>query len=111
MDTSQKGNHMNYYALFYDVVDHFVSRRSPYRDNHLRLAQEAYHRGELLLAGALSDPVDRALLVFHVPERTVVEDFARNDPYVTNGLVTRWEVRSWTVVIGNESADEHPQAV
>jgi uncharacterized protein len=111
MDTSQKGNHMNYYALFYDVVDHFVSRRSPYRDHHLRLAQEAYRRGELLLAGALSDPVDGALLVFHVPERTVVEDFARNDPYVTNGLVTRWEVRSWTVVIGNESADEHPQAV
>jgi len=38
--------------------DHFVSRRSPYRDDHLRLAQEAYRRGEILLAGALSDPVD-----------------------------------------------------
>jgi uncharacterized protein len=107
----EKDNTMNYYALFYDVVDHFVSRRSPYRDHHLHLAQEAYRRGELLLAGALSEPVDRALLVFHVPERTVVEDFARNDPYVTNGLVTRWEVRLWTVVIGNEPADERPRAL
>jgi uncharacterized protein len=59
----------------------------------------------------LSEPVDRALLVFHVPERTVVEDFARNDPYLTNGLVTRWEVRLWTVVIGNEPADERPRAL
>jgi len=97
-----KGSAMNYHALFYYVADDFVSRRSPYRDDHLRLAREANRRGELLLAGAFSDPPDGALLVFRVPKRSVVEDFARNDPYVVNGLVTRWEVRSWTVVIGNE---------
>jgi uncharacterized protein YciI len=95
---------MNYYALFYKVVDDFVSRRAPYREEHLRLAQEAYRRGELLLAGALADPADGALLVFRAPERSIVEAFARADPYVTNGLVTRWEVRSWTVVIGNEGS-------
>ncbi len=93
---------MHFYALFYDVIDDFVSRRSPYRDEHLRLAREANDRGELLLAGALTDPADRALLVFRAPERSVVETFARNDPYVTGGLVTRWEVRSWAVVIGHE---------
>lgn len=103
-------NDMNYYALFYSVVDEFVSRRSPYRDEHLRLARAAHHRGELLLAGALSDPADRALLVFRVPEKSVVEGFARNDPYVINGLVTHWEVRSWNVVIGNGLADARPQA-
>jgi uncharacterized protein YciI len=96
---------MPYYALFYYVVEDFVSRRSPYRDEHLRLARESNHRGELLLAGAFSDPPDRALLVFRAPERSVVEDFARKDPYVTNGLVPRWEVRAWTVVIGNEPAN------
>ena len=96
---------MQYYALFCYVVEDFVSRRSPYRGEHLRLARESNHRSELLLAGAFSDPPDRALLVFRAPEKSVVEDFARNDPYVTNGLVTRWEVRSWTVVIGNEPAN------
>jgi uncharacterized protein YciI len=30
----------------------------------------------------------------------VVEEFVRNDPYVIHGLVTRWEVRAWAVVIG-----------
>jgi uncharacterized protein YciI len=93
---------VNYYALFYDVVDEFVARRTPYREEHLRLAREAHHRGELLLAGALSDPADRALLVFSTADRSRVEDFARQDPYVINGLVTRWEIRSWAVVIGND---------
>jgi uncharacterized protein YciI len=92
---------VNYYALFYDVVDEFVARRALYREEHLRLAREAHRRGELLLAGALSDPADRALLVFRAPDRSLAEDFARHDPYVTNGLVTSWEVRPWAVVIGN----------
>src|SRR5438132_1571988 len=94
---------MKYYALFYHVVDDFVARRSAFREEHLRLAQEAHRRGELLLAGALTDPADRALLVFRAPDRSVVEEFARNDPYVTRGLVTRWEVRSWAVVIGTDA--------
>ena len=100
---------MKYYALFYHVVDDFVTRRAPYREQHLRLAREAHRRGELLLAGALSDPADRALLAFRASDSSVVEDFVRNDPYVTNGLVTKWEVRSWAVVIGDEAVkDEVP---
>ena len=93
---------MNYYALFYYVVDDYVSRRAAYRDEHLRFAREAHRRGELLLGGALTDPVDQALLVFRAPERSTVEDFVRKDPYVINGLVTGWEIRPWAVVIGNE---------
>lgn len=102
---------MKYFALFYYVVDDFVSRRSPYRQEHLRLAREAHQRGELLLAGALDDPADRALLVFRTAERSVVEAFARHDPYVTNGLVSRWEVRSWAVVIGDDPCDASPKGV
>ena len=49
--------------------------------------------------------------MFRVSTRSAVEDFARKDPYVTNGLVSRWEVRSWKVVIGNQPADAKPKAV
>jgi len=93
---------MNYYALFYELVDDMVTRRVPFREEHLRLAREARERGELLLAGALADPVDRALLVFHVDDKSKAESFARKDPYVVNGLAKRWEVRPWKVVVGNE---------
>ncbi|HZS08789.1 MAG TPA: YciI-like protein [Blastocatellia bacterium] len=94
---------MKYFALFYYVVDGFVSRRTPFREEHLRLAGEANRRGELVLAGALGDPADRALLVFRAEDGRAAGDFARNDPYVLNGLVTRWEVQPWAVVIGNDS--------
>jgi len=93
---------MNYYALFYELVDDMVMRRVPFREEHLRLAREARERGELALAGALADPVDRALLVFHVDDKSKAESFARKDPYVVNGLAKRWEVRPWNVVVGNE---------
>jgi hypothetical protein len=56
----------------------------------------------LLLAGAFSNPPDRALLVFRAADPGPVEEFVRKDPYVINGLVKRWEVRPWTVVVGNE---------
>jgi len=93
---------MNYYALLYELVDDMVTRRVPFREEHLRLAREARDRGELVLAGALSEPVDRALLVFQVDDKGKVEDFARKDPYVLNGLARKWEVRPWNVVVGNE---------
>jgi uncharacterized protein len=99
---------MPYFALFYETVDDYVARRAAFRSQHLDLAREAHARGELLLAGALTDPVDRALLIFRAPDQTTVENFARRDPYVTQGLVRRWEVRPWTVVIGNDPADPGP---
>jgi len=93
---------MNYYALMYETVDDYVARRAEFRELHLRIARELRERGELILAGAFDDPVDRALLIFRVDDKSRVEDFARKDPYVVNGLVKKWEVRPWKVVVGHE---------
>ena len=96
---------MAYFALFYDVVDEFAAQRAPYRAGHLRLVQEAHERGEIVLAGALGAPPERALLVFRTDDPSIVDAFARDDPYVTHGLVIRWEVLPWAVVVGNEDRD------
>jgi uncharacterized protein len=88
-----------HYLLFYDYVESAVERRAPFREEHLRLAREAKARGELLMGGAFADPVDGAVLLFRVDDRSVVEAFVRRDPYVTNGVVTRWRIRPWTVVV------------
>ena len=90
---------MNYYLLTYHVVDDYLTRRAAYREEHLRLAHEARDRGELILGGALADPADKAILIFRSPDRSAVEKFVQNDPYVQNGIVTRWEIRLWNVVI------------
>jgi len=89
-----------YYLLFYHTVENYVQRRAPYRDQHLAYATEALQRGELVMGGALSDPVDGAVLVFNGDSPAVAENFATNDPYVKAGLITEWKVRPWTVVIG-----------
>jgi len=91
-----------YYALLYELVANYLDRRAAYREEHLRLLREAHQRGEVLLAGAFSDPADRALLIFRSADPSIAENFARNDPYVKNGLVARWEIRAWNVVIGNQ---------
>ena len=101
---------MNYYALIYETVDDYVTRRAQFREMHLLLARGARERGELVLGGAFDDPVDRALLVFRVDDKSKVEEFARKDPYVVNGLVKKWEVRSWKVVVGEESRPPSVQA-
>ncbi len=89
-----------YHILFYDYVPDILERRGPYRSEHLAGAQAAFDRGELVMAGALAEPVDRAVLIFKVDDPQVIEAFVRNDPYVKAGLVTSWQIRPWTVVIG-----------
>jgi uncharacterized protein YciI len=91
-----------YFALLYDVVDGYVQRRQPFRAAHLELAERFAREGKLLLGGAL-DPPDGALLVFDAASAADVEAFVRQDPYVANGLVTRWRVRPWTVVVGRDA--------
>jgi len=89
-----------YYILFYKTVDNYVERRAPYRDAHLAYANAAHERGELVMAGALDEPADSAVLVFKGEGPAVAEKFAQNDPYVKDGLIMEWRVRPWTVVIG-----------
>ncbi len=93
-----------YFILRYELVDDYLERRGAWRAEHLALARAAVERGELRLAGALAEPADEALLVFHGADAAAAEAFAGADPYVREGLVRRWTVRRWTVVIG---ADFH----
>lgn len=92
-----------HYLLFYDCAPDYLERRAEFRSAHLSLAWQAQARGELVLAGALADPIDGAVLLFQGDSPAVAEAFAAADPYVKNGLVTRWRVRPWTTVVG-ESA-------
>lgn len=89
-----------YYILFYKTVDSYIEKRAPYREVHLAYANESYKRGELMIAGALADPADKAVLIFKGESPKVAEEFAKNDPYVKNGLIVDWKIRPWTVVIG-----------
>jgi len=93
-----------HYLLLYEAGEDYLSRRAEFRQEHLVRAWKASARGELVLGGALADPVDGAVLLFKGDTPEVAEKFARADPYVTNGLVKRWYVRAWTTVAGKDAA-------
>jgi len=95
---------MKHFLLFYDVAPDYLARRAEFREAHLAKAWAAHARGDLILGGALADPVDGAMLLFAGESPSVAEAFAREDPYVLNGLVTRWRVREWSTVAGTLAA-------
>ena len=96
---------MKHYLLLYEVGSDYAEKRAEFRTVHLQKAWESHQRGELVLGGALSDPVDGAVLLFKGDSPEAAEAFARTDPYVTSGLVARWRVREWTTVVGEGAAN------
>lgn len=93
-----------HYLLFYEVGEDYVAKRAEFRDAHLENAWKSSERGELLLGGALANPVDGAVLLFRGDSPEVAEKFARADPYVTGGAVRRWYFREWMTVAGRGAA-------
>lgn len=93
-----------HYLLCYDLAPDYLERRGQFRDEHLKLAWEAQERGEIVIAGALADPADMAVLMFKAESADLVERFAKADPYVIQGLVKSYRVRQWNTVVGEFAA-------
>lgn len=93
-----------HYLLCYDLAPDYLERRGQFRDEHLKLAWEAQERGEIVIAGALADPADMAVLMFKAESADLVERFAKADPYVIHGLVKSYRVRQWNTVVGEFAA-------
>jgi len=99
-----------HYLLFYDVVENYAERRVPFRTAHLAHARQAVERGELVLGGAFANPIDGTVLLFKGNSPAAAEAFATADPYVVNGLVTKWRVREWTTVVGELAENPLPRS-
>ena len=94
-----------HYLLIYETAPDYLTGRAALRPAHLALAWEAAERGELLLAGAVGDPVDSAVLLFRCESEAIPKAFAEADPYVRNGLIARWKVQPWNTVVGEQAAN------
>ena len=94
-----------HYLLMYDLCADYLERRATWRSEHLKLAWAAAGRGELLLGGALDEPTDTAVLLFKGDTPAAAKAFAEADPYVLEGLVTRWRVRPWKTVVGEHASN------
>lgn len=94
-----------HFLLFYDTAPDYLERRPIYRNEHLSLAWAAQARGELILGGALGDPVEGAILLFEGESPEAAICFAESDPYVKNGLIKSWRVLPWATVVGDRAVN------
>lgn len=94
-----------HFLLIYHYAPDYIDRRAEFRPMHLALAAKASDAGDLILGGALTEPFDTGLLLFHSIDKSTADAFAQSDPYVINGLVERYEVRHWITVAGPLAAE------
>jgi uncharacterized protein YciI len=87
-----------HYILFYKTVENYIERRAPLHGDHLGLVNEFHTNGHIVMAGALAEPADGAVLIFRGDTPDAAHEFVNRDPYVKNGLITEWSVRPWIVV-------------
>lgn len=99
-----------HYLLLYETASDYMTRRAGFRDAHLKQAKQAADRGELILGGAVGDPVESAVLLFKCAGPGIPEAFAQADPYVLNGVVVRWSVKPWNTVVGPDCSNPVPIA-
>jgi uncharacterized protein len=93
-----------HYLLFYTITDDYITRRPAFRKAHLEYALKAVAHDALILGGAFANPPDGAVLLFRVDSPAVAGNFAKDDPYVNNGVAKSWRAREWTTVVRLDAA-------
>lgn len=61
------------------------------------MVKAIYDKGQLNIAAAHMNPTDGAVFIFDVEDKNMIDDFVINDPYVTNKLVTNYEIKELAV--------------
>jgi uncharacterized protein len=87
------------YILQYTYTNDMINKRTPYRAEHLSLAQGLVSQGKIIVGGALG-AAEGGLFVFR-GQKQDVEDFVKKDPYVKEKLVTDYSIKEWNVVLGS----------
>ena len=99
--TTTAASQPTYHILHYSYVPNMSTRRTPIRPQPLQHTTSYVQAGHLILGGAIVPDIREGTLIFKGLGREGVEEFARRDPYVVNGLVEEWTVKEWTVVVGS----------
>ncbi|KAI3437909.1 hypothetical protein D9Q98_000354 [Chlorella vulgaris] len=91
----------SYHVLQYAYVPDILEKRGPHREQHLAGASKMADANKLVMAGALTDPVDGAIFIFRNVSKDDIEQFVQADPYVKAGLVPNYTIRPYMVVAGD----------
>jgi len=93
-----------YYVAFFVTscksMEEVKSRHGATVAAHLARSNELHKQGTLLMAGAfLDNPEEPVSTMGIIPTREAAEEYAKADPFVLNGLVTKWHIREWANIL------------
>ena len=87
------------FVLLYESADDVLSKAPPHFPAHRARLEEFHARGDLLLVGTFGDPQNEGSMAVFA-SREAAEEFARDDPFILNGVVRAWQIREWHEVLG-----------
>ncbi len=93
---------MAYYNLVYHLASDYMTKREAVRSRHFAHLKPYFDRGEVIMGGAHEDIDKGALIIFKVDDKQTVQEFAAQDPYVIEGVVTGYDINQWNVAIGGD---------
>jgi uncharacterized protein YciI len=88
------------FVVIYRYVPDIERRRVPYREEHLRWLHGMAEQGLVLLAGAVREPVDSAVLVVRATDLYAARRLLIDDPYAKANLITEVVARPIGLAIG-----------
>lgn len=88
------------FLVIYRYVPDMERRRAPHRDDHLRWLRDHAEAGHVVLAGAVRDPVDSAVIVVRAEDLYATRQLLLDDPYARANLITEVTTRPLGLAVG-----------
>jgi uncharacterized protein YciI len=88
------------FLLRYEKVPDHATRCLPLQGAHRDYLAEAVAKGRLLYGGNIAGK-DESVILMRADSSAEVEAFAAADPYVQEGIVARFRVDEWQLVVGS----------
>ncbi len=84
-------------VLLYRSAPDVMEKAPMHFPAHKQRLDAFQQRGDLIAVGTWADPREGSMAVFRT--RAAAEEFARDDPFVKNGVVSSYEIKDWNEVL------------
>jgi hypothetical protein len=81
-------------VVFYESGDDTLAKAPAHFPAHRARLDEFHARGTLLMVGLFGDPRKEGSMAIFTT-REAAEEFVKDDPFVVNGVISRWYLREW----------------
>ena len=86
------------HVVLYEAGDDVLERAPAHMEAHSARIREFHERGDILMVGTFGDPQrEGSMAIF--PTQEAAEAFVAGDPFVREGVVRSWQLRTWNEIL------------